>query len=348
MKKQWFINVIFLFLLIFTGCSVNPASSNNGTSSSSTSAASIYSVAINGSPAAVERVSKYDVPVNYVRLNWPGSNCSVAVTVNSGSASGYTLSPLSKNISLSVSGNTITFTATEPGYLVLQSQTFGVERLFILIDPAEVSPPKPGDANVTNIMDYAGMDNTGGTLVTAVIQGAIDQASGAARNILYFPPGTYRTKTLNLKNNMTMYLADGAVLECATTSGELLANPAGYVIIEGCSQGFISMNGVINARLMGRGTIDGNGKVLKSSGRKMFLVKIEGSTNCIVEGIISRDSCFWTTLIYRSTGIAITNYKVINNRLSSTWNKPTALTLTTASTAAFTTPSSMTATTAWP
>ena len=50
-------------------------------------------------------------------------------------------------------------------------------------------------------------------------------------------------------------------------------------------------------------------------------MKIEDSENSTVDGIVALDSSFWNTIIYRSDNIKITNYKVINNWLTTGWNE---------------------------
>jgi hypothetical protein len=311
MKRTLFFLIVLTtyFFMFSAGCSPPGGGGGGGGGSS-------YSVTVDGVPVPVQRVSKFDEPVNYVNFSFAGA-CEIAVTLSQ-SFSTYKLSPESKGITPARNGNTLTFTAVEPSYLVLLVDSN--EPLFLLIDPAEVDPPLPGDPDVKNIMDY-GVDNTGATVETDTIQAAIDDASGAVQNILYFPPGTYATKSLFLKDNMTLYLAEGAVLACATEPAELLSHPVELARIEWCSRALIHMNGVTNAHLAGRGLLDGNGRYLKSTNKKMFLIKIEESSDCSVEGVIARDSCFWNTIIYRSDSISITNFKVINNRLSSEWNE---------------------------
>lgn len=280
-----------------------------------------YSVWVNGAEQQVVRTENFAVPVNYVQLSHPGGTLEISITADS-SVSSYTLSPKRLALGDSVSGNTISFSMSEAAYVILEIP--GNERLFILVDPAEVNPPAPDGVNVINVATLEGIDSTGVTEVTEILQAAIDSASGAVKNVVYVPAGTYTTKALYLKDSMTLYLAKGALLKNATPAGDLKAHPAslGLTLIEYCSRGFIVMNGVNDAHIAGRGTIDANGAVLQGiNNGKMFAVKIENSTNSTVDGIISRDSAFWNTLVYRSENIAITNYKVINNRLNNEWNE---------------------------
>lgn len=275
-----------------------------------------FVASIAGAPVAVERVCKFEVPVSYVRGTHPGSSQRVDISLEEPLGE-YSLSP--KRTASTVEGNTISFVADEPGYWVLEVP--GRERLFVFLDPPEVDAPVVGAPGVLNVMDVAGMDNTGSSEVTAVVQTAIDDASGATQNTLYFPAGTYATQTLFLRSDMTMYLAEGAILQNITPAERLRNHEEGLSVIEGSSLGYLVMNGVNNVKILGRGTIDGNGVALQAHSAKMFSVKIENSENCVMDGVLSRDSAFWNTLVYRSRDITVRNYKVINNRLEGAWNE---------------------------
>lgn len=276
-----------------------------------------YAVWVDGQPVPVERLGKFDVPVNYVRTTHPGEEIEVEIASSAG-LGGFSLSPSSDAIPTEAGANMLTLRVQEPTYLILEVP--GQERLFLLLDPAEESPPAPDDEDVRNVVDE-GADNTGATDCTEILQGAIDAASDDPRDIVYVPPGVYATRRLNLRDDMTLYLADGAVLQNATPQDELLSAPEDLTQIEGAAEALIVMNGITGAKLLGRGTLDGNGAELQSYGRKMFVLKIENSSDIEVDGIIARDSAFWSTLVYRSTNVQISNYKVINNQLAEEWNE---------------------------
>ena len=283
-----------------------------------------YSVTIDGKEVPVERMPKFEVPVSYVRHDFTGDSMTIDVVSND-DITDYAVHPTSRNVASSSVDNRLSLTVNEPMYLLLEIEEG--ERLFIFIDPEEENPPKPGDSNVVNLKDSGGMDNTGKTEVTDIIQASVDAASGSKKNVVYIPKGLYLTDTIYLRDDMTLYLADGAVLKNAVEQSTLMTHPEGLAQIEYCSRGLIVMDGVRNAKLMGRGTLDGNGVELHQYKRKEFLVKIEESRDCVIDGIVSRDSPFWNTLVFRSKDITIENYKVINNQRKSgkadddTWNE---------------------------
>ena len=63
----------------------------------------------------------------------------------------------------------------------------------------------PGPFPVYNIKDHGAVGD-GTTLNTRAIQTAIDHATGAGGGTVFFPPGHYVTGTIQLKDNVTLYL----------------------------------------------------------------------------------------------------------------------------------------------
>lgn len=276
---------------------------------------SLYTVAADGAPLFVEKMTRFapEMQVHYAHCSMAGAGTArLSVTVAE-SFSSYTVSPKSRRLAVTRSGNTITFDSG-PNYLIVQFDS--KELLFILIDAPEANAPRLGDANVKNLADY-GVDNTGATLVTAKIQSAINAASGATRNILYVPPGRYQVGELWMRSNMTLYLATGAILDGSNNTGDFNTGTGG-VNIEGAQHATVRVSRVSNVKLLGRGVIDGNGKALRAAGSKLNLLKIEDSSNVLVDGVTVRNPSFWNTLIYRSDRVTIKNYKMINARPTTT------------------------------
>ena len=272
----------------------------------------LYTVTVGGVSAPVEKFTKFspNMQVHYAHCSLSGTTAAdVAVTLSQ-TFSSYTLSPKSRNIATSKSGNTVTF-SSGPNYLILNVS--GQELLFIFLDAGETNPPHLGDANVKNIADYT-VDNTGATVVTSKVQSAINTASGATQNILYFPPGKYKVGELSLKSNMTLYLAGGAVLYGSDSTGDF-NTVSGGINIEGAQHALIRMYQIKNTKILGRGALDANGTAIRAAGLNANLLKIEQSSGITIDGIVARDPSYWNTLIYRSDTVTIQNYKVINHRL---------------------------------
>lgn len=279
----------------------------------------LYAVTANGTSLFVEKFSKFspEMQVHYAHVSLSGRGTATFSVAVSEAFTSHTLSPKSRNIATTRTGNVLTF-ESGPNYLILQVDE--KELLFILIDEEESNPPRLGDANVKSIADYD-VDNTGAVLVTSKVQAAIDAASGAPRNILYFPPGRYTVGELWLKSDMTLYLAGGALLYGSNAPADFDTGSGG-INIEGCSHGMIRMYQIRNTKILGRGVIDANGKSIRAQNdTKINLLKIEQSSHIMVDGITVRDPSFWNTLIYRSDLVTIQNYKMINCRpITAIWN----------------------------
>jgi hypothetical protein len=277
-------------------------------------ASPLYSVTVNGAPLFVEQLTKFspEMQVHYAHGSLAGTGtATIAVTVKQ-SFSAFTLSPKSRQLAATKSGNTITFNSG-PNYLILKVDS--LDLLFILLDAAETNPPKVGDANVKSIADYS-VDSTGATLMTSKIQSAIDAAStSSTQNILYFPPGKYLVGELWMKSNVTMYLACGAVVYGSSNTGDFNTG-AGGINIEGAQHALVRMYNIKNAKILGRGVLDSNGHYIRGQSLNANLLKIEGSSNILIDGIVSRDPSYWNTLVYRSDQVTIQNYKVVNCRPS--------------------------------
>ena len=276
----------------------------------------LYSVKANGTEVFTEKMTKFTghMQVHYAHFS-AADTVNVTVEVSEDFKS-HILHPESRKIATKREGNTISFTSG-PNYLILELDD--KELLFILIDSPEKNPPKLGDSNVKNIMDY-GVDNQGNTLETKKIQSAIDAASGAEKNILYFPPGKYLVGELWLKSDMTVYLAGGAVLFGSANPADFNTGNGG-VNIEGMQHALIRILNCKNTKLIGRGVIDGNGRYLRSERRfSAAVLKMDNSSEILVDGIISRDSSYWNTIPYRCSNITIKNYKVINSTPESSPN----------------------------
>ena len=277
--------VLFICLMA-TSCKDDEK--NGGKHDSDSDAPSeLYTVTVNDEPVIVTRMDRFATPVQFVRFDLSKPSVIKVSPGNNSSLATAKLSPERLGIQSTLADNSLTFTVAQPAYLILTPESG--EQLFILMDPPEVSPPSPAAANVVNVANLPGIDNTGATLMTALIQGAIDAASGAAANVVYIPAGTYLVGELWMRDNMTLYLADGATLKVpanftnpdldqivygsaewtqreaertANLNNILTDNTAGSAV-ENCLHAVIRMNGVTNSHLRGRGIIDGSGSYLR-------------------------------------------------------------------------------------
>ena len=137
--------------------------------------------------------------------------------------------PLAYGIQPQISGNTVSFELDRPRYLLVffnEAPAFGATGLMLFAEPPEQNPPKLGDPNVVNIMDYK-VDNTGKTVETAKINQAISDVSAKpGGGVLFFPAGgVYMTGTLLMKSNVKLYVDAGALIQGTGKSADYTSAP---------------------------------------------------------------------------------------------------------------------------
>ena len=128
------------------------------------------------------------------------------------------------------------------------------------------TPPLPQRLCITDF----GAVGDGKTLSTSALQQAIDACP--AGGIVEIPAGTFVSGALNLKSNMTLQLDAGAVLLSSS-------NPDDYTLMPNhrCN-GLLNGDGLENLRIIGSGTIDGNGWQ-RDSGKQRYLKANNKETN---------------------------------------------------------------------
>lgn len=255
----------------------------------SAQASSTYSVTINDQPVFVEKYNS----LSYVHFAFAGK-VDIEINVKE-NVENYTLSPKSYNIVSRSNRKKIYFSLSVPRKLIIHKVNSLDEKLFILADSIEENPQLK-NANVKNIMNY-GVDNTGKNDATARIQQAINDSG--RQGVLYFPPGVYKIKQLNLKSNMTLYLAGGAVLEATKE-----INPS-------YGRGLIDLTNVDNVKIMGRGVLHGNGSYWRSHGGWYSLIHAENANNILLQDIIIRDPCVANVWMSHLEDWQIYNVKIL-------------------------------------
>jgi polygalacturonase len=297
--------LVFLFFFVPSSNSID-AQTNliQYTKTPGAVASSIYTITVNGQSVFVEKYKG----INYARFAFTGA----AQIVVSGSSGAIT--PKSYNISSTNSGNSMSFTLSKPMKIVIN----GSEKLFIFADPPETNVPQLNTSGVVNILSYVPNAN-GTTRQTTQIQKAIDETSalnGGQGGTLYFPNGKYLTGTLNIKSNVTIYLESGTIIQGTDTIDD--HPPIRGVTTGGSSyprRALLSPDKSHNIKIVGRGVIDANGKVLRTKfgntdGRLFLLQPLEVDT-MLVDGPVLRDSGEWTVVPVGSNNVTIRNTKVL-------------------------------------
>lgn len=164
----------------------------------------------------------------------------------------YSFVPKRYNITPSISGNTLTFTANPIQKFAIQFSDKNTW-LVVVVEPFETDAPNPDDDNVVNIMDFV-TDNTGQTDVYEGIDKAIQYLLDTpGKEIIYFPDGIYRTHSieLSLVDNVAFYFSEGARI----------------LWDENCwGSNVFRLSGCNNIKFYGRGIIDATYRIHKGRG----------------------------------------------------------------------------------
>ncbi len=141
---------------------------------------------------------------------------------------------------------------------------------------------------------------------TGPVQRSID--SCPAGGTVYVPAGSYLVSHLELKSDMTLELARGAVLsfagyrkdEALPKTKSALKGPDGDIHYESIS--LISATNVRNLVITGEGIIDGNGETWWPYYKEItrpFTVEFINSSDILVQGVTMQDPPFWNNhLLY--------------------------------------------------
>jgi hypothetical protein len=182
--------------------------------------------------------------------------------------------PSSIGITPSIKGNTISFTVKSPKNLTIEINGEWVRSLHLFINPPEIGAPQPDDPN-----------------------------------IIYFGPGIHEISHIVVGDNMTVYIAGGAVIRAIIGPDEEF-KISGYSGLRTYTP-TIELKGH-NITLRCRGIIDAS----ECTTHARNLISVHGS-NIKIEGIILRDSPTWTTPIRESDNVVVSNIKIIGYRANS-------------------------------
>ena len=280
-----------------------------------------HRVRVLGAPVVVERYAG----ISYARFAMR-SGARVEVEVTSPIRT-HTFFPAERVASSRLTGTVLSFDLPAPASLVVWIDQLAP--LFLLPDPMEDDAPAHGLPDVLDVTDF-GADPNGRSLATTALQAAIDRAGGlSGGGTVVLPPGVYRSGTLRLRSNVSLYLAQGALLQGSSDPHDYPIDPGRHesagdsslppdVRYHGRTMTYsrlLLVDHATNVRISGRGTIDGAGSVLRSQhGIAPNLLRVRESTQVTVRDVLFRNAAAWSLHVLASSGVAFENIKVINDR----------------------------------
>lgn len=110
-------------------------------------------------------------------------------------------------------------------------------------------------------------------------------------DIIYIGPGVYKTDTIPLRSNQTVYIAGGAVL-----------------------YGQFNVYNLENITIRGRGVINGSIYPRTAASERAIPFEFYGSKNITIEGIAILDPAGWALHIQNSTDVLVDNIKIVSAR----------------------------------
>jgi hypothetical protein len=304
-----------------------------------------YKVTVDGQSVFVHRFLTYNQFqwMDYASFGMTGKvRVTVTLLVSERKVLTCYVRPLAYGIEPQIDGNTVTFELDRPRYLLVflnEEPTFYSTGLMLFAEPPEQNPPKLGDANVVNIMDYK-VDNTGKTVETAKINRAISEvAAKPGGGVLFFPAGgVYMTGTLLMKSNVKLYVDAGALIKGTgkiadyTSAPPAPGAPAGRRPL----RAQIIFDHVENAGLAGRGTIDmrgypylwfdfapdtsdgrarsDNGLVKDPHGAGARGYLVNNCRNVSFQDLLLLRSAEWTVHVIDSENFSTHNIKIVNRK----------------------------------
>lgn len=264
-------------------------------------------VTVNGVPVTL---LNYCDDYDYCHFSFRES-AVIELTVNA-SIMSCTVTPQAKNIPHEVSGKKLTITLTRSEYMIVRIN--GMKEIVICADDFETDVPELDDERVCNIVEDFKADPLGLTPSSVNIQAAVDFMYNRGGGIVYVPAGLYvLDQSVMLRSHVHLYLAGGAVLRCPNDWANFEKFSYKESIDRDVTWTFYTEIGAEDVRIYGRGTIDANGKIVfDNHGYVATVFYMRHAKDIVFDGILIRDSAFWTIETKCCRDVDIRNVKILN------------------------------------
>lgn len=152
-----------------------------------------------------------------------------------------------------------------------------------------------GAENIYDVRDY-GARPDGKTLCTKSIQKAIDECAKQGGGTVYFPPGTFLSGTIYMKNNVMLRLDTGSTL---LGSKNLKDYPPTVQAFRSYTDNYTDKSLIYGEKLQriaitGNGTIDGQGRPFKGPYKvRPYMIRIIECQNVLVKDVTIQNSPMW-------------------------------------------------------
>lgn len=276
-----------------------------------------YRVTADGTHVPLERAGAAS-PVYYARFAaakpsrvrvWTGESSPIQATVEP--------DRFAKAVSIERDGVSFTVEGAGPRIVNILRNGKPLPLLFVIAEPPEESPPKPHDPNVIDVTRYGVSVSRASATQTAGLQAALDACAARPKGgIVYVPAGRFLTGTLRVSSNTRLYLAGGAVLQAVD-------DPAAFRVDTGLAESggeglhhshcrLLIFDRAVQSGIFGRGTLDGNGAVLRNRhDRRVQVIDAHDCRDLTIEGVVLRNTASWTLHLLHCTGVRCTDLKIL-------------------------------------
>lgn len=164
--------------------------------------------------------------------------------------------------------------------------------------PQGAENAQPKGTAMFNILDY-GAKTDGVTLNTKAIQSAIDACGAAGGGVVLFPPGTYLSGTIELRDNVTLRLEANATLLGSKDIEDYPLKSDEQINLSFSTDCLVYGYGVSNAGIEGKGVIDGQGTIYGGTGmpsegdRRPRLLYLMRCANLTLRDVTFKNAGLW-------------------------------------------------------
>ncbi|MCD6596690.1 MAG: hypothetical protein J7L04_03330, partial [Bacteroidales bacterium] len=173
-----------------------------------------------------------------------------------------------------------------------------------------------------NVKEY-GAHGTGNELDTEYIQKAIDDCGKNGGGTVFFPPGTFLSGTLYLKDNVNIHLSKGATLLGSPVITDYPENNSDYHFYNSSvtKHSLIYGENLSNISIVGEGVIDGQGGSFPENSRikpdryknRPFIIRLIRCDNITIKDITLKNSAMWMQHYLACDHLRVQGIKVYNH-----------------------------------
>lgn len=171
-------------------------------------------------------------------------------------------------------------------------------------------------ADILDVVQFGAIGN-GSTMNTVAIQAAIDSAT-VHGDTVWIPQGTFMTGTLILKDDVTLYIADGGTLKGGGSRSDYPEITPSFTSYADSYtlRSLLYADSVSNITITGEGTFDGNGLALDfllDGDDRPFGMRFVSCTNVTISNLKLRASAFWMMHNLNIDTLTMTGLDVFNH-----------------------------------